>query len=601
LGRHVLAHLKAVAEGVSPIAAARNYLAVDEDGAGAAHEAAAQSAIMIARRAGLGPRWRLLRLDLTAQPAPNGTAAGMPEPPSIDDWAADGGLEDWPAAELEVLYAEAFALDKSPGHRRKIAQLERLRQARMALLDRLAAFTTEAPRPSDPVGGWFSMDLATRLDAAGFTTLGQLREEIALRGRWWRKIPAFGPTKAARLAEDLHALMGPSSIVRSAPAGSAGAATSHSWQDLAVLPSDAAETIGTWIRHRTQSPATARAYRREAERFVVWLRVERERDLVTTTADDCAAFIAFLAAVPRDWISRQRAVRASADWAPFAGQPSVTSQRFTLTVLESFFAWMTADSRVSRNAWLSVNRRLRDDPAAIPQEASRAFSVEAWAALVAHADGLAGPAGQRMQWLLCFVQATGLRSAELLGARCSDLYEQDDGTWLHVHGKGGKNRSVPVPLAALKATERYFRARGLELGAAHGRTPLLAGLTEPRLPGDNLTLAFDPPDDQIDPAALARAEHAARGGITYSTLQAVFRRFVVTALASSALTEAQRAHAARATAHWLRHTHATRAAEAAVPIDVLQANLGQADPRTTAIYYRAQQRRRRDAIERVFG
>ncbi len=38
-----------------------------------------------------------------------------------------------------------------------------------------------------------------------------------------------------------------------------------------------------------------------------------------------------------------------------------------------------------------------------------------------------------------------------------------------------------------------------------------------------------------------------------------------------------------------------------MPLDVLQANLGQADPRTTARYYRAQLERRRAERERVYG
>jgi hypothetical protein len=38
-----------------------------------------------------------------------------------------------------------------------------------------------------------------------------------------------------------------------------------------------------------------------------------------------------------------------------------------------------------------------------------------------------------------------------------------------------------------------------------------------------------------------------------------------------------------------------------VPPDVLQANLGQADPRTTAGYYRAQEQRRQRQMERAFG
>ena len=45
----------------------------------------------------------------------------------------------------------------------------------------------------------------------------------------------------------------------------------------------------------------------------------------------------------------------------------------------------------------------------------------------------------------------------------------------------------------------------------------------------------------------------------------------------------------------------TRAAEREVPPDVLQESLGQADPRTTARYYRAQMERRQAAMEKAFS
>jgi integrase len=73
------------------------------------------------------------------------------------------------------------------------------------------------------------------------------------------------------------------------------------------------------------------------------------------------------------------------------------------------------------------------------------------------------------------------------------------------------------------------------------------------------------------------------------------------AIGESALPLDEKRQAIRASMHWLRHTHATRAAERAVPADVLQENLGQADPRTTARYYRAQLERRQKAIEKAFG
>jgi len=61
-----------------------------------------------------------------------------------------------------------------------------------------------------------------------------------------------------------------------------------------------------------------------------------------------------------------------------------------------------------------------------------------------------------MRWLLTFAQATGLRAAELLRACRADLVRDDEGYSLRVHGKGARNRLVPVPEIAIQATRKYF-------------------------------------------------------------------------------------------------------------------------------------------------
>jgi len=178
---------------------------------------------------------------------------------------------------------------------------------------------------------------------------------------------------------------------------------------------------------------------------------------------------------------------------------------------------------------------------------------------------------QRLRWICVFEQAVGLRASELLRAQRGHLVEKPTGWVLRVHGKGRKNRWVPVPKAAIEATRAYFAARGTPFDPAGGETPLLASLGDPLSP------------------------------VSYPALHQTFARFVDRAIKASRLSSAERAHALRASAHWLRHTHATRAAEREVPPDVLQENLGQADPRTTARYYRAQIERRQRAMEKAFG
>jgi integrase len=203
---------------------------------------------------------------------------------------------------------------------------------------------------------------------------------------------------------------------------------------------------------------------------------------------------------------------------------------------------------------------------------SRAFTPAAWAALHAYLERQPpGASVERLQWLCVFVESTGLRAAELLRATRGDLVERGAGWVIRVHGKGRRNRTVPVPAVALRVTRAYFDSRRLDFATAAGETPLVAAL-----------------DDAMAP-------------IGYRSLYETFTRFVRRAVRESDLPAAEKERALRASAHWLRHTHATRAAERNVPPDVLQENLGQADPRTTARYYRAQMERRQRAMEKAFA
>jgi integrase len=281
--------------------------------------------------------------------------------------------------------------------------------------------------------------------------------------------------------------------------------------------------------------------------------------------------MALLADVPPEWVSRRKAERHTPGWAPFRGPLTLASQGRALAALHSLFAWLVQARHLASNPWVLVNRKLGDDPDhhGIDDAASRAFTPAAWAAIGKYLDVTRpSPSLERLRWICAFVEATGLHAAELLRAELGHLQKMSAGWVLRVHGKGRRNRTVPVPSQALRATHEYLAKRGLAVYTPPA-TPLLASLAHADLP------------------------------ITYGALHQTFTRFVRKAV--RALPAAERGRAEIASAHWLRHTHATRAAERAVPPDVPHENLGQSDPRTTARYYRAQIERRQQAMEGAFG
>jgi len=601
LGRHHFAHLRAIAEGVDLHQAAALYLGVDHGlQAPGAHNLVVDSVRALARRAGERD-WRLVGLTIRIH--------GRERRPSLEDFIADRDLDGWSEREVQDFYNEAFPPDT------RTARREKLRERQLALLRRLEASSAVTPALSDRLDHWFDPVTAGRLQASGLLLLQDLQQRIAQGGRWWRGITAVGETKAARLATFLAVLLpdlpspaprrfalvdtatttapsaqssGPAApasalAARSpltpatgvqasgnTPSGASGSAPEQS--DLFLRARSDQEAIEAWVEARAGSLATAKSYRREARRLLVWLQLERRKGLKQLGVDDCRAYMVFMEFVPPGWISRAKAAPLSDGWAPFRGPLSVASRRLAITVLSSLFDWLVSVGYLARNPWLLVNRRVGDDARA-NELASRAFTPETWAEIQrVLANQPPSPALHRIGFVLRFVEATGLRSTELVQAKLGD-FRLHKGRWvLQVHGKGARNRLVAVPPQALRAVEDYLRARHLPpLGEVPGEAPLLASATNPM------------------------------ESISYDALYKTVRAWLTKALRAATLTDSARLEALRASPHWLRHTFGTRAVERGIPLDVVQQQLGHADPRTTSRYTKAQLDRQLEALQGAFG
>jgi hypothetical protein len=394
LGPHHFAYLRACAEGIDVQASARRFLGTQHGHeAQSAHRQTVEAVRAIARRRGESA-WRLIGLAIRAQ-APGAL-------PSLEDFAAERGLDGWSEDELKQMYAEAYPANP------RAARRERLRERQLQLLQRLQQLAAETPLESDLVAGWFDDATATKLITAGMTTLGELQEKIAIGGRWYSALPAVGRAKAARIWAHLATLLpqamaaprpvfdlAASVFSRAAPAAGretsgphasfsnpssgphwpAGGAPQQPLPELsnvrlsatsaqsapecleapgATRPapgsallqvSNDAQAVQAWIDARAGSAATARVYQREASRLLLWLRHEAGgKTLRQMTVHDCTAFMAFLQHIPPQWISRARAAPGEQGWAPFRGPLSHQSQKQAVIINASLFAWLQAAS-----------------------------------------------------------------------------------------------------------------------------------------------------------------------------------------------------------------------------------------------------------------
>jgi site-specific recombinase XerD len=479
-------------------------------------------------------------------------------------------------------------------------------------IDALRATAIPAPQPADAVDQWLSPHTARALEATGIRSLADLTVFILHRRRWWQLIPGLGKTGARAVSTWLDTY--PELMHRAAKVieHDKSVAQSLTVSSLASLPTHldgsqgryrappktcglAAETdveaVTAWLGMH-ESAHTARAYRREAERLLLWAVVERRQPLSSLTMEDAIAFRAFLRrpAPAARWVG-PHCSRASPAWRPFERALTPRSAAYALTVLRTLFAWLVDQHYVVINPFSGVT--VRGTRPRAPFDTARALDDREWKTVRAFAGrlerhGWAVSAARRLRFVLDFGYATGLRASELVGAKLGDVERDQRGAWwLDVAGKGTKMGRVALPPLARQALRQYLKERRLPMVRSRWlvSTPLVAALDRHEAAGQQRT--FNASGQQSISAARLR--------------QMVGDFFQDAAKHVEARNPGLAARLLQVSPHWLRHTHATHALNAGVELVAVRDNLRHASIATTSTYLHGNDRRRAHQVGAAFG
>jgi integrase/recombinase XerC/integrase/recombinase XerD len=190
---------------------------------------------------------------------------------------------------------------------------------------------------------------------------------------------------------------------------------------------DANAAIERFLASPALSPSTRRAYRIDLEQFATWLR-RRNLDL---DAFDTRAFAEYAAELGADRPGRN------------PRKLSDTTLARKLAAVRSLLRATFGPARVP-DLPMSGRRRRRLPHAPSPEEAD---------ALLEALQG-SGPLALRNRALFELVYSAGLRAQEAVDLRLEDVdFEQEA---LLVHGKGGKERAVPLGEEAAYHLRRYL-------------------------------------------------------------------------------------------------------------------------------------------------
>ena len=293
---------------------------------------------------------------------------------------------------------------------------------------------------------------------------------------------------------------------------------------------------------RKQSPHTLAAYRRDLEGVAAILAAQ------TGTAPD------------RLEIAQVGARPLRQAFAAYAGPRSAASVGRAWSVWNQFFTFLVADAVAPGNPMGAVER-----PRAPHRSPKPLRGPDTPEQLLGAAAAPPDPARRRDPWperdlaVLAVLLCAGLRSSELLGLTLSSIDGRPGERYLRVHGKGGKDRAIPVEPELDEVITLYLDSRtARQAGRAPARNdPLFAGR---------------------DGGPLGR------GALQYLVGRAYREAAVGAQVPQGALV------------HALRHTFATRLAEDGASAAEIMRLLGHASLTTSQNYIDATAREQRGAI-----
>ncbi len=327
-----------------------------------------------------------------------------------------------------------------------------------------------------------------------------------------------------------------------------------------------AQAVTAWLAEYRDSPQTWRAYRKEAERLMLWMQPEGLA-LAELRRNDLDRFDAFLADPQPvgEWIGPTRP-RQHPQWRPFRHALSASSRRQSLVILQGLFSWLNEAGWVNHNPFRLMRgqrRRLDNRQATVERYLERPLWEWLWQRISTAPEVPVTARGiavwHRRRVLFGFAYLLAPRISEMAEARMNDFEYREGGWWWRVIGKGGKAARVPVPSDMMRLLGEWREHLGLPYTPQpDDASPVLRSLNGQRGLGDNQLYRLIKEEFAVAAQALETDEqNRLPGGV------ALLRQ---------------------ASPHWLRHTAITHQAQAGIELRYLAKTARHSRIDTTARY-----------------
>lgn len=253
---------------------------------------------------------------------------------------------------------------------------------------------------------------------------------------------------------------------------------------VAISATNDAEACASWLRRISAkgSVHTVNNYRKEAERFLLWLD-HHKLTFHLLTVDHVSAYTLFLSdpQPTEKWINKTPVPRNRPEWRPFQGPLKSESVRQARVILGNLFQYLADANYLPVNVFKIAGGYRRKKIQARKRSLDAETVGALWQWMTKDRPNGLDQRGQmemaRQRWLVALLYFSGIRLAEVVTTSMGD-FECREGRWfLHVVGKGSKPRVVTVTDSMVAELRMYRLAIGLAAYPMSGEnTPLIGSV-----------------------------------------------------------------------------------------------------------------------------
>lgn len=341
------------------------------------------------------------------------------------------------------------------------------------------------------------------------------------------------------------------------------------------------EMAAAWLARYEDSKATFSNYRKEIDRFLLWLS-SNNIDLKLLRHEDLTEFINLLYHPTSEMISKAKRPRDSLEWKPFNKPLAESSVRQAIRIINLMLDWMVAAKYIGSNPMILLKKR---SPTSGNAKLTRFLDDFQVASIMASIEEASITSEKkkiqtaRDRWIFSLMYLTMMRISEVARMKMSDFYQDRarDGVnrwWLRVKGKGGRIDDIPVTNELMSELSIYRRSMGLQ---------------------------ERPSRDDDTPAVVRTGRYGKNSHLTRAALHVIVKN--VLARASERLRLLGEDYDAEilseASAHWMRHAAGSSMGRSGAKINQVREAMRHSSLNSTSIYMHNERDEMHDVMSKV--